>query len=131
MKLGGKLFAYGAVLYIGLAVIYWFMSGDPIGTTIIGLTGGLSFMSAFYILFTSKRVGPLPEDNELALISDIDPDYGFFSPHSWMPLALGASTAVFIVGFVFARWMMVLGLGALMLAIYGFVFEYYRGEFVK
>lgn len=131
MKLGGRLFAYGAVLYILLATVYWFMSGDPIGTTVIGLTGGLSFMSAFYILFTAKRVGPLPEDNEQALISDIDPDYGFFSPHSWMPLGLGFATFIFILGFVFARWMMVLGLGAIMLAVYGFVFEYYRGEFAK
>ena len=75
MIVGGKLFAYGTVLYIGLAIVYWFMSGDVIGTTALALTGGLAFLIAFYVLFTSRRVGPLPEDNEFALISDIDPDY--------------------------------------------------------
>ena len=131
MIVGGKLFAYGTALYVGLAIVYWFMSGDVVGTTALALTGGLAFLISFYVLFTAKRVGPLPEDNELALISDIDPDYGFFSPHSWWPFAIGLSVAIFVLGFVFARWMMVFGLFAIMMAIYGLIFEYYRGEFVK
>lgn len=131
MKIGGNLFALGSILYIFLGVVYYFMSGDVIGTSLLALTGGLAFLVAFYVLFTSKRVGALPEDNEYALISDADTDYGFFSPHSWWPFVIGASTFVFILGFVFARWMMVFGLFALMMAIYVLVFEYYRGEFVK
>jgi hypothetical protein len=131
MIVGGKLFAYGTVVYVGLAIIYWFMSGDVVGTTALALTGGLAFLISFYVLYTAKRVGPLPEDNELALISDIDPDYGFFSPYSWWPFAIGLSVAIFVLGFVFARWMMVFGLFAIMMAIYGLIFEYYRGEFVK
>lgn len=131
MIIGGKLFAYGTVLFFVLGTVYWVMSGDVIGTSLLALTGGLAFLIAFYVLFTSKRVGALPEDNDYALISDADTDYGFFSPHSWWPFVIGASTFVFILGFVFARWMMVAGLFALMMAIYGLVFEYYRGEFVK
>ena len=131
MIIGGKLFAYGTVLFFVLGTVYWVMSGDVIGTSLLALTGGLAFLIAFYVLFTSKRVGALPEDNDYALISDADTDYGFFSPHSWWPFVIGASTFVFILGFVFARWMMVVGLFSLMMAIYGLVFEYYRGEFVK
>jgi hypothetical protein len=131
MKIGGNLFALGSILYIFLGVVYYFISGDVIGTSLLALTGGLAFLVAFYVLFTSKRVGALPEDNEYALISDADTDYGFFSPHSWWPFAIGAATFIFVLGFVFARWMMVLGLAALMMAIYGLVFEYYRGQFVK
>jgi hypothetical protein len=131
MNIGGKLFAMGSILYIFLGVVYYFMSGDVIGTSLLALTGGLAFLVAFYVLFTSNRVGALPEDNEYALISDADTDYGFFSPHSWWPFAIGASTFIFVLGFVFARWMLVVGLFALMMAIYGLVFEYYRGQFVK
>jgi hypothetical protein len=131
MKIGGNLFALGSILYIFLGVVYYFVSGDVIGTSLLALTGGLAFLIAFYVLFTSKRVGVLPEDIETALISDADTDYGFFSPHSWWPFAIAASTFIFVLGFVFARWMMVLGLFALMMAIYGLVFEYYRGQFVK
>jgi hypothetical protein len=99
MNIGGKLFAFGTVLYFGLGAVYWFMSGDVIGTSLLALTGGLAFLIAFYVLFTSKRVGVLPEDIETALISDADTDYGFFSPHSWWPFAIGASTFIFVLGF--------------------------------
>jgi len=131
MIIGGKLFAAGTLLFLSLGIVYWIMSGDVIGTSLLALTGGLAFLIAFYALFTSRRVGALPEDNEYALISDADIVYGFCSPHSGWPFVIGASTFVFILGFVFARWMMVAGLFALMMAIYGLVFEYYRGEFVK
>lgn len=131
MIVGGKLFGLGTALYFGLGVVYWFMSKDVIGTTLLALTGGLAFLVAFYVLFTAKRVGALPEDNETALISDADTEYGFFSPHSWWPFAIGAATFLFVLGFVFAQWMMVLGLFAIMVSVYGLLFEYYRGEFVK
>ena len=131
MIIGGKLFGLGTAVYFGLGIVYWFMSRDVIGTTLLALTGGLAFLIAFYVLFTAKRVGALPEDHENALISDADTEYGFFSPHSWWPFAIGASTFLFVLGFVFAQWMMVLGLFAIMVSVYGLLFEYYRGEFVK
>jgi len=131
MKVGGKLFALGTLTYVILGLIYWFMSRDAIGTTLLALTGGLAFLIAFYVLYTDKRLGLLPEDIETALISDIDPDYGFFSPYSWWPFVIGAAVFIFVLGFVFATWMMVLGVFALLLAVNGLIFEYYRGEFAK
>lgn len=131
MNVGGKLFALGTLTYFFLGSVYWFMSRDVIGTSLLSLTGGLAFLIAFYVLFTDKRVGELPEDNEFALISDIDPDYGFFSPYSWWPFVIGASVFIFVLGFVFATWMMVLGVFVILLAVNGLIFEYYRGEFAK
>lgn len=131
MNLGGKLFAWGCAFYLLVAAVYGYMSKDPIGTTALALTGGLAFLIAFYVLFTSKRLGPLPEDNPMADISDADSEYGFFSPHSWWPLVIGAGTSVFIVGFIFAAWLAVLGVLALMFGVAGLVFEYYRGEFAQ
>ena len=131
MKFAGKLFAFFSGFYFLVTIAYWFITGEIIGTTVLALTGGLAFLIGFYTLFTANRVGDLPEDIEYAKISDIDPDYGFFSPHSWMPFAIGLATWVFVMGFVFARWMMVLGTFALIAAVAGLLFEYYRGEFVK
>jgi hypothetical protein len=131
MNIGGKLFGLGTLTYFFLGAVYWFMSRDVIGTSLLSLTGGLAFLIAFYVLFTDKRVGDLPEDNEFALISDIDPDYGFFSPYSWWPFVIGASVFIFVLGFVFATWMMVLGVFVILLAVNGLIFEYYRGEFAK
>jgi hypothetical protein len=131
MNVGGKLFGMGTLTFFFLGTVYWFMSGDVIGTSLLALTGGLAFLIAFYVLFTDRRVGQLPEDNEYALISDADSDYGFFSPYSWWPFVIGASVFVFVLGFVFATWMMVLGVFVILLAVNGLIFEYYRGEFAK
>lgn len=131
MNIGGKLFAGWAVLYFVIAGVYSYMSQDPIGTTVIALTGGLAFLIAFYVLFTSKRLGVLPEDVEHANIEDADSQYGFYSPHSWWPLAIGLGVSLFVLGFVFAIWLMVLGVLALLGAIFGLLFEYYQGEFVQ
>ena len=54
MKVGGKLFALGTLTYVILGLIYWFMSGDAIGTTLLALTGGLAFLIAFYVLYTDS-----------------------------------------------------------------------------
>ena len=131
MGFGGWMFAGGAVFYIVVSAVYSVMSKDPVGTTALALTGGLAFLVAFYMLFTSKRVGALPEDNPTAEISDADTEYGFFSPHSWWPLVIGVATMLFVVGFVFAVWVTVLGVMALLFGVAGLVFEYYRGEFAR
>lgn len=127
MNLGGKLFAWGCVFYFVVAAVYGYMSKDPVGTTALALTGGLAFLIAFYVLFTAKRIGPLPEDNPAAEISDADQEYGFFSPHSWWPLMVGVGTTVFVVGFIFTAWVAVLGAMALVFSVAGYTFEYYRG----
>jgi hypothetical protein len=129
VKLAGYLFAGGAVFYGLLAVIYWFITAELVGATALALTGGLAFLVGFYVLFTHRRIGTLPEDTPDANIEDVDPDYGFFSPHSWWPLVVAFSVAVTAIGLAFAAWIVILGVGLLMLSLIGFVFEYYRGPF--
>ena len=40
-----------------------------------------------------------------------------------------AATMVVAFGLIFAVWLLLLGIGLLMLTLVGFVFEYYRGPF--
>ncbi|MBI1377649.1 MAG: cytochrome c oxidase subunit 4 [Frankiales bacterium] len=129
MKIEGFLFAGGAAFYGLVAVVYWFVTKELVGSTVLALTGALAFLVGFYVLYTSRRVGVRPEDDPNANVEDADPDYGFFSPHSWWPLAVGIATFVVVVGLVFAVWLLILGVGLLLGALIGFVFEYYRGPF--
>ena len=131
MKIEGLLFAMGAVFYAVIAGIYWYFSRDQIGTTALALTGALAFLVAFYALYTSKRVYPRPEDRLDAEVDEADPEYGFFSPHSWWPLVLGFSTMVIVFGLIFAVWLIVLGVFVLFVALIGWMFEYYRGAFAQ
>ena len=129
MKLEGGLFAGGAVFFVVVAGIYWYLSGDPIGTTALALSGGLAFLVGFYVLYTSKRVYPRPEDRLDGEIDEADPEYGFFSPHSWWPFFVGLTSFIVVLGLIFAVWLLVLGVVLLVLSLIGWLFEYYRGDF--
>ena len=129
MRIEGGLFGLGFVFYTLLAGVYWYFSRDEIGTTALALTGGMAFLISFYALYTSKRVYPRPEDRLDAEIDEADPEYGFYSPHSWWPLAVAVSTVIVVLGLIFAVWLIVLGVAALVLGLVGLLFEYYRGEF--
>lgn len=127
MKTEGWLFSGGALIYAMLTVAYWLFSQEIIGTLCLALTGGLAFLIGFYVLFTGKRVGPRPEDREDGEIHEADVDYGFFSPHSWWPLPVALSAAMIFTGLIFAPWIVALGTVFLLISLFGFVFEYYRG----
>ena len=131
MKVGGWSFALGAIFFLAVAGVYFFFSGDEIGTTALVMTGGLAFLVAFYILYTDKRLQGIPEDRADAEIDEADPEYGFYSPHSWWPLPVGAAAMFIALGFIFAAWLVVFGVLVLLIALVGWLFEYYRGAFAR
>ena len=131
MKVEGGLFLGGAVFYAIIAVIYSVMSGDVIGTTALALTGGLLLIIGFYVWATGRRIGVRPEDRLDAEVEEADSDYGFFSPHSWWPLPVAVGTWLTFMGLVFATWIVVLGITVLLISVFGWLFEYQRGDFVQ
>lgn len=131
MKVEGGLFTVGAFFYFIVAGIYWFVSSEPIGTTVLALTGALALMVGTYVLFTGKRIGARPEDRFDGEISQADPNYGFYSPHSWWPLMVGTAVAVVFLGLVFAVWLLVLGVIFLLISVAGWLFEYQTGYFAE
>lgn len=131
MKIEGALFAMGTAFFLLLSGIYWYFARDPIGTTALVMSGALAFLVAFYLLYTSKRVYPRPEDRLDANIDEADPEYGFFSPHSWWPLVVGIAAFFILIGLVFAVWLIVFATFLLLIGLVGWLFEYYRGEFAQ
>jgi hypothetical protein len=127
MRVEGILFAALAVFFGVAAAAYWVLSREPAGTTALVLSGGLGFIIGYYLLFTSRRIDPRPEDDLEAAVSDGAGDLGFFAPYSWWPLPVGFSAAVVALGVVFAMWLVALGFFMLFASVIGFVFEYYRG----
>ena len=129
MKIEGRIFALAAIFFVLVASIYWYLARDPIGTTALALSGGLAFLVGFYMLYTAKRVYPRPEDRLDAEIDEADPEYGFYSPHSWWPFMVGFATFLVVIGLIFAVWIIVFGVVMLGIALVGWLFEYYRGDF--
>ena len=125
MKTGWVLFVGLAVFYAIVSVIYWFVGGEAVGITAIGLSGGLAALIGFYLWFTSKRLGnTLPEDNVLAEISDSAGELGFYSPHSWWPLPVAFCMILAGVGLLVGWWLTLIAVGGLLISVLGFVLEY-------
>lgn len=131
MKIGGWIFALGALFFFGISAVYFYFSRDEIGTTALVMTGFLAFLVAFYVLYTDRRLDGIPEDRANAEIDEADPEYGFYSPHSWWPLPVGFSAMLIAMGFIFAPWLVVFGVCVLLIALVGWLFEYYRGSFAR
>jgi hypothetical protein len=130
MKVEYQLFVGISVFFVVVGLLYGVVTdwGEPVGPFGLLLCAGLSALIGFYLWLTGRKLGPRPEDDPLAPISAAEGEYGFFSPHSWWPLALGASAAVIFLGLAVGWWLFIIGsfLGAL--ALVGWTFEYFRGE---
>lgn len=128
MKFEGYIFAGLAIFFALVAAVYGLLSMDPVGSTALVLSFGLSLIISFYLLFTARRIDPRPEDNPDADIADGAGEYGFYSPHSWWPIMTAGSAAIAALGFAFGWWLTVLGAVLLIGSAIGFVFEYYHGH---
>ena len=103
-----------------------------VGTIGIALVAVMSVFIAFYLNRSFKaQGGDLPEDRLDASIDDGDPELGHFSPWSWWPLILGTAAALMFLGLAIGIWMAFIAGALFIIAIVGWVYEYYRGYFAR
>ncbi|MEZ3160852.1 cytochrome c oxidase subunit 4 [Microbacterium sp. BWT-B31] len=125
-----------AVVYTGWSIIAH--EGDVVhriewvGTVALLFTSFMGVLIAFYVSRVHKaQGGDLPEDTLTADIDDGDPEMGEFSPWSWWPLVLAFSAALGMIGLAVGAWLMPIGIAVFVVAIVGWVYEYYRGYFAR
>ncbi|MEU8776109.1 cytochrome c oxidase subunit 4 [Streptomyces sp. NPDC048606] len=128
MKIQGKMFLWLAVFILIMTVVYGVWSKEPVGTTALALAFGLSAMIGYYLAFTAKRVDEMAQDNLEADVADEAGELGFFAPHSWQPLSLAIGGALAFMGVVFGWWLMYFSAPIILIGLWGWVYEYYRGE---
>ncbi|TDC18062.1 cytochrome c oxidase subunit 4 [Streptomyces sp. 8K308] len=128
MRIQGWLFSGVAIFMLAMAIVYGVWSKEPVGTTALFLSFGLMGMVGFYLVFTARRVDAGPQDNKEAEVSDDAGELGFFSPHSWAPLVLGAGGVCAFMGPVFGWWLLFFTAPFVAVGLWLWVFEYYRGE---
>ena len=123
---------------VGAAYVVWnlIVHGyiEWVGSVAILLSGGLTAFIAVYLWLTQKKQGGvLVEDIEDSDIDDGDPELGEFSPWSWWPIVLAFALALFVLGLCigFNFWLTFLALPMVLVAVVGWVYEYYRGHFAR
>lgn len=125
----------GYFLVAGVLYIVWnYLAGhpfDPAPTLTILLSAGLSGLIGFYLNAVNRSQGGIlhPEDRLDADIDDGDPEIGYFSPWSWWPFILGLGGTVVILGLAIGVWIALIAIPVVLIALAGWSFEYYRGNF--
>ncbi len=103
-----------------------------VGAVAMALSGILAFFLAFYLGRTyAAQGGETPSDTPTANIDDGDPEMGSFSPWSWWPFVLGVGVMLAFLGFAISTWIAFIGVPLVFVAIVGWIFEYYRGNFAR
>ncbi len=133
MKIEYRLFFVLGVFFALLAVIYawltaWTGDAESVGIAGLVLVAGLALMIGFYLMMTARRLDPRPEDDPSGQIADNQGDQGFYSPWSWWPLPLAAGAALVFFGAAVGWWVSIMGLAFSVVALIGWVYEYYRGQ---
>ena len=129
MKVEALIFNVIALFCVIAAVVYGFWAREPIGTTALLLSGGLTGLIGGFFWFVSRRIDARPEDRKDADIADGAGELGFFSPGSYWPFALALSAALMGLALAFFySWLILIAAAALLITIGGLLFEYYVGQ---
>ena len=136
MKSETWIFVICTIFCVLVTPAYWFVTdasndyegGDWTGTTALVMTTLLVGMVSLYLGFHASKMEPRPEDRKDGEIADGAGELGFFPPYSWWPLWCAAALAVVVLGVVIGWWLFIIGAILGVLALQGWVFEYYRGE---
>ena len=129
MKVEALVFNFVAVFCLVTAIVCGFWSREPIGTTALALSGGLTLLVGGFFWFISRRIDPRPEDRKDAEIAEGAGELGFFPPGSYWPLGLAVAAGLMGLGIGFWYvWLMAIAAGALFVTIGGLLFEYYVGQ---
>jgi len=133
-----------AAFFMVVAVVYtwwniiehsslpWYHAIEWVGTVALLFTSFMAVMIAFYVDRVHRaQGGELPEDVLTADIDDGDPEQGEFSPWSWWPLVLAFAAALAMIGLAVGTFLLPIGFAVFLIAIVGWVYEYYRGYFAR
>jgi hypothetical protein len=129
VKVESLIFSVIGVFCVIAAVVYGVWAQEPIGTTALILSAGLTLLIGGFFWFVSRRIDARPEDRKDAEIAEGAGELGFFSPGSYWPLGVAASAGLMGLALAFFYfWMIVIALICLLVSVGGLLFEYYVGQ---
>jgi Cytochrome c oxidase subunit IV len=129
MRMEAWIFGMCTAFFVLVTPAYWFIAGDPTGTSALVMTTLLAALVCFYLGFHASKMEPRPEDRIDGEIAEGAGELGFFPPYSWWPLWCASTLAVMVFGIAMGQWwLFIIGgiFGAV--ALTEWVFEYYKGD---
>lgn len=133
MKIEVRLFFWLFIFFLLVAPVYGWWNGwtELAGPVALILTALMMLLVSFYLRMTARHYHDRPEDNPAGEIADQSGDYGFFTPYSWWPMWLGLSAGLLFAGLAVGWWLFMIGIAIGPIALVGWTFEHYKGEYAN
>jgi hypothetical protein len=117
MKVALGLFVSSAAFTATLSLVYWLLSRDPAGTTLLGFMTAALLVVAGYLVF-AERDADLYADRPDATMRDAAGEHvGTYITHSPIPFWVGIAVTAIVLGLVVSP--AAAGLGLVALAVLG------------
>ncbi len=123
MKVESRLFAGAGAFYVVTTALYWFVSYEHAGSTMLALSVPAFLMVGVYLLLQGRRHGPRPEDRPEASLEEGEEEIGYFPSSSVWPLVLGLGAVALANSLVFGLGLAALGAGLTITAVVGYAAE--------
>ena len=123
MRTEWKLFAGAAGFFSLTGGVYWFVTYEHAGFTMLALAVAGLLMVAGWLLLWSRRVGLRPEDRPDASPGDAAEDVGYFPSSSIWPFVIACGAVVMGVALVFGVWLGLTGALIALVGIIGYAYE--------
>ena len=123
MKVEWRLFAGAAGFFTVTAAVYWFVTYEDAGTTMLAASVPAFALVAAWLWFQNRKVGARPEDRGDADPADGAGEIGYFPSSSAWPFVLAAGVIVLANGLVFGPPIAVVGALLMLAGVFGFARE--------
>ena len=125
MKVERRLFLGAAAFFAVTASVYWIVSYEDAGTTMLGASVPAFAFVGLWLWFQARKHGGghRPEDDAEATHADAAEDLGYFPASSAWPFVLSAGAVVLANGLVFGPPIAVLGVLLMAAAVFGYARE--------
>ena len=123
MKVERRLFLGAAAFFAVTATVYWFVSYEDAGTTMLGASVPAFAFVGLWLWFQSRKQRPRPEDDGNATPADGAEDLGYFPASSAWPFVVSAGAVILANGMVFGPPIAVIGLLLIAAGVFGYARE--------
>ncbi len=109
MRVERLIFLGSALFLLAGAIGYAVLTGERVGTVMLGLGGGAWLLLWGYLTMVGRHTGERPEDRDTGTFAEGAGPVGWFPHSSIWPLVLGLGATLVGMGLVYGPWFAILG----------------------